>query len=268
MKQSREPAFSDLLAFAHTLADQSSRAILPHFRRAIAVENKSGSGDFDPVTAADREAERAIAAAVRRAYPDHGMVGEEYGSTEATARYRWVIDPIDGTRAFIMGYPLWGTLIGLLDGERPVLGLLNQPFTRERIWTGPRTALLRVADGKPRRISTRPCARIEDAILSTTHPDLFAPGEEIERFLRLKARARMTRYGGDCYAYGMLACGLVDLVAESGLKPHDIVALVPIIERAGGRVTTWDGAPPTAGGRILASGDQGLHDKALRILGG
>jgi myo-inositol-1(or 4)-monophosphatase len=256
------------LTFAHVLADASAQAILPHFRRAIVVDNKSGPGEFDPVTAADRAAERAIAAAIRKTYPDHGLVGEEYGTRTGVARYRWVVDPIDGTRAFIMGYPLWGTLIGLLDGDQPVLGMMDQPFTRERYWSGPKTSHLRLADGRARKIATRTCPRLDDAILSTTHPDLFAAGAEAEGFARLKARARMTRYGGDCYAYAMLAAGHVDLVAEAGLKPHDIVALVPLIERAGGRVTTWDGGPATEGGRILASGDPRLHDKALKVLAG
>lgn len=260
------PPAKTLLAFAHSLADQSAKAILPHFRRPIAVDNKSGPGDFDPVTAADRAAERAIAAMIRRTYPDHGLVGEEYGTHAGEARMRWVVDPIDGTRAFIMGYPVWGTLIGLLDGTEPLLGLMDQPFTRERIWSGPQSSHIRIGDGAARRIRTRACPRLEDAIFSTTHPDLFAPGAEQDGFARLKAKARMTRYGGDCYAYAMLAAGFVDLVAEAGLKPHDIVALMPIIERAGGRITTWDGGPATDGGRILASGDPRLHDKALKLL--
>ena len=258
----------ELLAFAHGLADLAARATLPQFRRRIAVVNKAADGDFDPVTAADRASERAIAAAIRRAYPDHGMIGEEFGARSEGARLSWVVDPIDGTRAFIMGYPMWGTLIGLLDGGIPLLGIMDQPFTRERMWSAPAASHLRVGDGKPRRLATRPCPRIEEAILATTHPDLFAPGLETEGFLRLKARTRMTRYGGDCYAYGMLAAGFVDLVAETGLKPHDIVALVPIVERAGGRITTWSGGPATDGGRILASGDPRLHDKALKILAG
>lgn len=268
MSRKPTPPYRELLDFAHGLADHAARATLPQFRRPIAVDNKAADGEFDPVTAADRAAERAIAAAIGRTYPDHGLAGEEYGVHAEGARMRWVVDPIDGTRAFIMGYPVWGTLIGLLDGPAPVLGLMDQPFTRERMWSGASASYLRVGDGRPRRIRSRSCARIEDAILSTTHPDLFAAGAEAEGFQRLKARARMTRYGGDCYAYAMLAAGFVDLVAEAGLKPHDIVALMPIIERAGGMITTWDGRPATKGGRILASGDPRLHEKALRVLAG
>lgn len=268
MPSQSEPTIETLLPFAHTLADLSGRAILPHFREQIAVDNKSGPGEFDPVTIADRAAEEAVAAAIRAAYPDHGMVGEEFGSHGADARFKWVVDPIDGTRAFIMGYPVWGTLIGLLDGASPVLGIMDQPFTRERFWTAADASYLRVGDGVPRVIRTRPCLRIEDAVLSTTHPDLFVVGEEADGFARLKAKARMTRYGGDCYAYALLAAGFVDLIAEAGLKPHDIVALIPLIERAGGTITTWTGGPATDGGRILASGDPRLHDRALKVLAG
>jgi myo-inositol-1(or 4)-monophosphatase len=167
-----------------------------------------------------------------------------------------------------MGSPLWGTLIGLLEGEAPLLGVMDQPYTRERFWSDATSSHLRTADGRTERLETRPCPRLADALLSTTHPDLFAPGDEAEAFARLKRAVRMARYGGDCYAYGLLAAGFVDVVVEAGLKPHDVVALVPIIERAGGYITTWDGRPATAGGRILASGDPTLHGQAMRLLAG
>ncbi len=279
MTQKSTPSVKSLLTFAQDLADQSAKAILPHFRKVITVDNKAGGNPvdgkvaagtltFDPVTAADRAAERVIAKAISRAFPDHGLVGEEYGTRSAAARFRWVVDPIDGTRAFIMGYPLWGTLIGLLDGESPILGLMDQPYTRERLWCGQGASYLRIADGKVRRIKTRACAKLSDATFSTTDPDLFAPGREAAGFQQMKSRARMTRYGGDCYAYAMLAAGFVDVVVEAGLKSHDIVALIPIIEGAGGRITTWDGGPATEGGRIVAAGDPRLHAEALRVLAG
>lgn len=260
----------ELVVFAHELADRAGAAILPHFRKALAVDDKGAAGGsgFDPVTAADKAAERVISRALRERFPDHGLVGEEYGERAGAGRYRWVVDPIDGTRAFIMGYPLWGTLIGVIEDDAPLVGVLDQPFTRERIWSSKDAAFLRVAGGRSRRISTRGCRRLADAVLSTTHPDLFAPGTEADGFARLKSKVRMTRYGGDCYAYAMLAAGFVDLVAEAGLKPYDIVALIPIIERAGGCITTWDGRPATGGGRILASGDPALHARALEVLSG
>jgi len=261
-----QPSFKALLESAHELADLSGRIIRPYFRKPLSVTDKGLKGAFDPVTAADREAERAIARALAERWPDHGVIGEELGGRRQNARLRWVVDPIDGTRAFIMGSPLWGTLIGLLDEEAAVLGLMDQPFTRERFWSGAKTSYFRNADGKARRIKTRACPRLADAILSTTHPDLFEAGSEVEAFAQLKSKVRMTRYGGDCYGYCLLAAGFVDVVVEAGLKPHDVVALIPIIERAGGCITTWTGAPATAGGRILASGDARLHDRILRML--
>jgi myo-inositol-1(or 4)-monophosphatase len=260
------PPFKALLDFAHELADLSGTVIRPYFRRPLAVSNKASKGAFDPVTAADKAAERAIAGAIARRWPEHGLLGEEFGRSRAGARLCWVVDPIDGTRAFIMGSPLWGTLVGLLDGETPVLGLMDQPFTGERFWSGEKASYLRAGEGKARRLKTRACPRLADAIVSTTHPDLFEPGAEVQGFARLKARVRMTRYGGDCYGYCLVAAGHVDMVVEAGLKPHDVVALIPIIERAGGRITTWTGEPATEGGRILATGDPRLHQEALAVL--
>lgn len=255
-----------LMEFAHDLADISGAVILPYFRRPLSVKNKAGPSAFDPVTAADRGAERAIRKAILARYPDHDVIGEEYGGADRGARYRWLIDPIDGTRSFIMGSPLWGTLIGLFDGTRPLLGLMDQPFTRERFWSDGAAARWRAPTGKARRVATRACPSLEDAILTTTHPDLFAAGEEAERLAAVRARVRMVRYGGDCYGYCLLAAGFVDLIIEAGLKPYDVAPLVPIIEAAGGMVTTWDGGPASGGGRIVASGDPRVHEQALRIL--
>ena len=258
--------FKPLLSLAHDLADRSRAVILPQFRKPLDVANKAGAQAFDPVTKADRAAERAIAKLIRERAPDHGLVGEEYGRERQEAPYQWVVDPIDGTRSFITGSPLWGTLIGLLREGEPVLGLMDQPFTAERFWSDRTAAYLAVGTTKPRRIRTRACPRLSDSILMTTSPDLFQAGAETDGFLRVKKEARMTRYGGDCYSYCLLAAGFVDLIVESGLKNYDIVALIPIVERAGGRVTTWDGRPATEGGRILASGDPALHDRALKLL--
>lgn len=259
-------AFKDLLALAHDLADQSRAAIRPHFRKQMAVDNKAGAGGFDPVTRADQGAERAIVRLLRSRVPEHGIIGEEYGESRSEAALQWVVDPIDGTRSFITGTPMWGTLIGLLHSGMPVLGLMDQPYTGERYWSGEAAAYLREAEGKPRRIRTRACPRVGDALMMTTSPELFEPGDETEGFERVRREVRMTRYGGDCYAYCLLAAGFVDLVIEAGLKSYDIVALIPIIERAGGRVTTWDGRPATSGGRILAAGDPKLHGKVLKLL--
>jgi myo-inositol-1(or 4)-monophosphatase len=258
--------FSSLLDFAHGLADLSGTIIRPYFRKSLAVANKGEKGAFDPVTKADRAAERAIRRAIKERWPDHGLIGEELGSSGHNRRFRWVVDPIDGTRAFIMGSPLWGTLIGLLEEEKPILGLMDQPFTGERFWSGAAGAHMRVGTGKPRRIQTRACASLAEATLTTTHPELFAKGREAQAFARLAERVRMTRYGGDCYGYCLLAAGFVDLVVEAGLKAHDVVALIPIIERAGGRITTWEGGPAAAGGAVIAASDPRVHEQAMAIL--
>jgi myo-inositol-1(or 4)-monophosphatase len=258
-------SFAALLETAHKLADLSGELILRRFRRPIAVEDKGSPLGFDPVTAADRDAERTISRYLLRHHPSHAIVGEEHGGREGTSSLRWVIDPIDGTKAFIMGSPLWGTLIGLLDGETPLLGMMNQPFTGERIWASRTATHWRTADGRMRRARTRACPKLENAILTTTSPDLIGERDR-KKFSEVSARARLTRYGGDCYGYCLLAGGHTDLLIETGLKPHDIVALIPIIERAGGRITTWDGKPATHGGRIVAAGDPALHAQVLKIL--
>jgi myo-inositol-1(or 4)-monophosphatase len=266
--RARDIAGAGLIDFAHTLADLSGPAILRYFRRSIAVNNKAEGRAFDPVTAADRAAERVIRAAIAKRFPDHGILGEEFAARPGAGRFQWVLDPIDGTRTFITGSPLWGTMIGLLESGAPVLGLVDQPFIGERFWADRRTGRMRGPDGKARKLRTRACASLADAVLTSTHPDLFTAPDEIKGFARLKTRARMTRYGGDCYGYCLLAAGFVDVIVESGLKPHDVVALIPIIEAAGGRITTWDNEPAQQGGRILAAGDPRVHREALVLLKG
>jgi histidinol phosphatase-like enzyme (inositol monophosphatase family) len=255
--------------FAHALADRAGAAVLPHFRRRLAVANKAGtSGQYDPVTVADRAAERAMRAAIAKAFPDHGIIGEEFAPRAGAGSYQWVLDPIDGTRAFIMGSPLWGTLIGLVEDGVPILGLMDQPFTRERFWAAGGRAHLRGPDGKTRRLRTRACAGLAEAVLTSTHPDLFESQPEAGAFARVKRRARLTRFGGDCYGYCLLAAGCVDVVVEAGLKPHDVIPLIPIIEGAGGQITTWDGKPALDGGQILATGDRRVHAEVLGLLAG
>jgi myo-inositol-1(or 4)-monophosphatase len=266
--KARTPATDPHLEFAHTLADISGAAILPYFRKRLVIKNKAGISGYDPVTAADRAAERAIRKAILQRFPDHGLIGEEYGERAGKGRYHWLIDPIDGTRAFLTGSPVWGTLIGLLEEGAPVLGLMDQPFTRERCWSEARQARWRGADGRVRRITTRACTRLADSVLTATHPDMFASPAEAARFDELKSRVRMTRFGGDCYGYCLLAAGFIDLIAEVGLKSFDVAALVPIIERAGGVITSWEGNSAVEGGRILAAGDRRVHEQALAILHG
>jgi len=254
---------SDLRPFLEKLADAASAEIIPHFRTAFAVESK-GSNGFDPVTVADRAAETAIRKLIGATYPTHGIVGEEFPAERAGAEHVWVIDPIDGTRAFIAGIPVWGTLIGLLSKGAPALGMMVQPFTGER-FAGDGKSAWYTGPGGPRALKTRPCAKLADAILSTTTPFLF-DDVEMPAYRRVESAARMARYGGDCYAYAMLAAGCIDVVIEAGLKPYDIVALIPVIEGAGGKVTTWDGGSAAGGGRVVATGDPRLHETVLNML--
>jgi myo-inositol-1(or 4)-monophosphatase len=256
----------DFSAFVDDLATRSGSAILPFFRTAIATRDKSLGGSFDPVTEADRAAEVAMRQLIKRSFPGHGIVGEEYGEENADAEFVWVLDPIDGTKSFICGMPAWGTLIGLLRGGRPAFGMMHQPFTRER-FTGDGLAATYRGPAGERTLRTRPCDGLGDAILATTSPLLMA-ADKLAAFRRVEDKVRLSRYGGDCYAYCMLAAGHIDLVIECGLKPHDIVALIPIIEGAGGIVTTWEGEPAQGGGSIVAAGDPRIHREALGLLQG
>ncbi len=236
----------DFERFVHDLATRSGEAILPFFRTALTARNKAGPGAFDPVTEGDKAGEVVLRRMIRETFPAHGVIGEEFGTENADAEYVWVLDPIDGTRAFMSGLPVWGTLIGLKRGGAPVFGMMHQPFTGERFFGDGEGARYRGPDGE-RELMTRACATLADATLMTTSPRLFR-GKEKAAFERVEKEVRLTRFGCDCYAYCMVAAGHVDLVIETGLQPYDIVALAPIIEGAGGVVTTWEGGSPAEGG--------------------
>ncbi len=244
------------LALAEALADAAGEVIRRYFRQAIAIDDKS---DLSPVTIADREAEAAMRRLIDERFPEHGIIGEEHGRSRAEADYVWVLDPIDGTKSFISGIPLFGTLIALVHRGRPVLGIIDQPISRER-WRG--------AEGHPSTLNgapirTRPCASLAAATLFCTTPDMFG-GAEAEAFARLRSAVKLTRYGADCYAYAVLASGFVDLVVEGSLKPYDYCALAPLIAGAGGVMTDWQGRPLglASDGRVIACGDPGLAEAA------
>ena len=250
------------IAAAAAAANVAAAVIRPFFRSRLDADLKH---DSSPVTIADMTAEQAMRAVLAHRFPGHGIEGEEYGVDRAHARYRWVLDPIDGTRAFITGRPIFGTLIALLDDGRPILGILDQPISGER-WTGaaghPTTFT-----GGPGQIGVRPCPSLASAELSCTAPEIFSE-PETRRWRRLQAAAARTTWGGDCYAYGLIALGGVDVIAEAGLKLWDWAALVPIIEGAGGRITDWAGHPlhPGSNGQVLAVGDPALHQAAIDLL--
>jgi len=254
----------DFAAFVDELASVAGEAVRPFFRTMLGVENKAHSGPFDPVTAADRAAEQAMRALIKKNFPEHGIIGEEFSADRPNASYVWVLDPIDGTKSFISGMPVWGTLIGLLKDGMPVYGMMHQPFIGESFTGDGENARYRGPAGE-RKLLTRPCAQLKEATVFTTSPGLMTKPERA-LFEKVEAKTRLSRYGGDCYAYCMVAGGFIDLVIETGLKPHDIVALVPIIEGAGGIVTDWTGGPAAKGGRIVAAGDKRVHAETLALL--
>ncbi len=256
----------DFAAFVEELATISGETIRPFFRSAIDVENKSRSGGFDPVTAADRAAEAAMRTMIKRTFPAHGVIGEEFEPEHPDAEYVWVLDPIDGTKSFISGMPVWGTLIALTRNGEPIYGMMHQPFIREQFSGDGHGARYRGPAGD-RTLRVRPCASLGDAVLCTTSPLLMKDADR-KRFVRVEKDVRLSRYGGDCYAYCVLAAGHVDLVIETELKPYDVLALIPIIEGAGGVITTWDNKPAHKGGRIVAAGDKRVHAQAMALLNG
>lgn len=265
MTHSFERDGADRIAFLHHLADLSGEVILRHFRRPIRVENKTGQdAAFDPVTVADRDAEAAIRNAIASTYASDTVIGEEFGRS-GEGPWTWVLDPIDGTRGFVAGVTTWGTLIGLLHAGEPQAGMMNQPFTAERYWASPGGGHYRGPDGE-RPLRASDCRALEDAVLATTAPELFAPGWEADAFAAVSARTRFTRYGTDCHAYCLLAAGSIDLVVEAGLHSYDIAPLIPIVEAAGGVVTCWDAGPASEGGRIVAAATPELHKAARKIL--
>ncbi len=254
----------DFEAFVGELATVSGDAIRPFFRTALGVEDKSRGGAFDPVTAADRTAEQAMRSLIRQKFPSHGIMGEEFGTERGDAEFVWILDPIDGTKSFISGMPAWGTLICLARAGKPVFGMAHQPFIGER-FSGDGLAATYRGPAGDRALRVRPCAALTDAVLYTTSPRLMNAADRAA-FARVEEAVRLSRYGGDCYSYCMLAAGCVDLVIETELKPYDIAALIPIIRGAGGVVTTWNGEAPETGGRIVAAGDRRIHMAALELL--
>ena len=259
---------SALLAFAHRLADAAAEQTLPLFRAALEIDNKLGVDGFDPVTHADRNAEAAIRDLILAEFPDHGILGEEFGEKPSSGSgddFCWVIDPVDGTRSFIAGMPIWGTLIALSQNDVPVLGVMDQPYVGERFCAARAGPALHVRAGKSTPITTRACPTLEHATIATTAPELLISPGAAALWADISARARLVRYGGDCYNYVLLAAGFVDIVIEEGLNPYDIQALIPIIEQAGGVVSDWQGGPAHAGGQIVACGDPRLHEAILTL---
>ncbi|HXV01408.1 MAG TPA: histidinol-phosphatase [Caulobacteraceae bacterium] len=256
----------DLDAFLVELNRASARAILPLFRADHGLEDKGGEAGFDPVTAADKGAESAIRALISRRYPDHGVIGEEHGEDRPGADFVWVIDPIDGTRGFIAGLPLWTTLIGLRHEGRPVLGSIGQPFLGE-IFIGSAAGSRLIANDGEQPLRTRAGVPLSQAIIATTDPEGCFDREEMTAWRALRRASRLARLGCDAYAYAMVAAGRLDLVVEAGLKCWDIDAAIPVIAGAGGLVTDWAGGPVgQRGGQVVLAGDRSLLEAALAAM--
>ena len=255
-------ALDAYLALAAELADAAGAAIRPYFRTALAVDDKA---DLSPVTAADRAAEMAMRQMIAARFPEHGIIGEEYGREREDAEFVWVLDPIDGTKSFISGVPLFGTLVALARQGTPIIGIIDQPISRER-WIG---AAGRETTHNGRAARCRACPGIAAATVFATSLDMFRDADS-DAFARVSRAAKLVRYGADCYAYGLVALGFVDVVIEASLKPYDFSAMLPIVEGAGGVATDWQGAPLglSSDGRVLIAGDKRTHSDALALLRG
>lgn len=252
---------AELVDFALKLATAARAETLPRWRNGIPAEDKGGTA-FDPVTDADREAERVMRSLIEQHFPDHGISGEEFGETRSSSSLMWSLDPVDGTRSFMCRLPTWTTLIALLEDGKPVLGVIDAPVLGETyVGHAGRSWLYGAENNLEVRASG--CAALSDARLSTTDPYLF---EEPGPFQRLRAQAKVTRYGHDGYAYACLAAGTLDLVVETGLKPHDYNALIPVVRGAGGHIGDWNGGEDFGRGAVVAAATQQLYEEAVAIL--
>jgi myo-inositol-1(or 4)-monophosphatase len=255
---------STFTAFMRELADAARGETLPRWALGIAADDKSGGDAFDPVTEADREAERVMREMIEARFPDHGISGEEFGDKAANGPFLWSLDPIDGTRSFICGMPTWVTLVALLRDGAPALGLIDAPRLGERYLGDCERAVLVTAEGEA-SLSSSSCRKLADARFSTTDPFLFA-GAEADALARLQERVRTTRYGHDGYAYARLAAGSIDLVVETGLKPHDYNALIPVVRGSGGAIGNWSGGDDFTAGQIVAAATPDLFEEAVELL--
>jgi myo-inositol-1(or 4)-monophosphatase len=256
---------ADALTFAKEVMLASGEIALKYFRQQYNVDNKLGGQGFDPVTQADREVEAFLRDKLASRFPEFGVIGEEGGTTVGSSDLSWIIDPIDGTKAFISGFPTWGTLLGLQKGGKVLAGLMYQPATSELFYGSAAGGFLQ-QKGESKPLRTRSTSRLADAILYCTHESMFVDPEHLAAFRRIASKSRLQRFGGDCYAYCMLALGQIDLVVEDTLQPYDIVPLIPIIEAAGGVVTDDKGKTPINGGFVIAAATKELYEEAISLL--
>ena len=258
------PDWAELTRFAIALAEAAAEAILPYFRQNTAIDVKDGLV-WDPVTEGDRAGERAIRHMIEHRYPDHAIHGEEYGIKQGRAPFTWVLDPVDGTRAFVSGMPTWATLIGLSFEGRPMVGLMNQPVVGDMFYGNPQGAW-HAYRGATSAIATRQGVPLARATLGTTAPELYRSDEDQRRFQALRAKAQLTRYGGDSYFFCLMAAGHMDIAMDCGLQLYDIAPLLPIVTGAGGVAAEWTGGDLYKGGNVITAGSQALLDEALAIM--
>lgn len=258
------PDWDEMTRFAVALAEASAAAILPYFRQNADVEIKDGPV-WDPVTEGDRAGERAIRALIEERYPDHGILGEEYGTKDARSPFTWVLDPVDGTRAFVCGMPTWATLIGLSVEGKPAIGLMNQPVVGDMFYGNPEGAW-HVYRGRAAALATRRGIPLARASIGTTAPELYRSADDQRRFQALRSKAQLTRYGGDAYFYCMMAAGHLDIAMDCALQPYDITPLLPIVTGAGGVAAEWTGGDISRGGNVITAGSEALLEEALAVM--
>ena len=258
------PDWTELTRFAIALAKASAAEILPFFRRNTAIDVKQAIA-WDPVTEGDRAGERIIRRMIERHYPDHAIHGEEYGMKEGRSPFKWVLDPVDGTRSFVCGMPTWATLIGLSYEDKPMLGLMNQPVVGDMFYGNPEGAW-HDYQGKTEAIRTRSGVNLASAMVGTTAPELYRSEPDQQAFQRLRGTARLTRYGGDAYFYCMVASGHLDIALDCDLQAYDISPLLPIVTGAGGAAAEWTGKNPAHGGNVITAGSKALLDEALAVM--
>jgi myo-inositol-1(or 4)-monophosphatase len=262
MEQAGNP--EELTAFALELAQRSAEVILPYFRKQVDVDVKK-SVVWDPVTEGDRAGERVMRAMIEERYPDHGILGEEFGVKESRSGFTWVLDPIDGTRAFICGMPTWATLIGLMRDGEPLIGVMNQPFVGETFYANS-AGSWSIHQGQRRGLATRPYRPLQEAIITTTAPELYRSETEKAVLARMSKSTRLTRYGGDAYFFCVMAAGQVDIAMDAHMEAYDIAPLIPIIRGAGGVVCTWDRGDPSRGGNVIAASCEKTLEEALSVI--
>lgn len=256
----------ELLDFAVQIAHEAGHIAMRYFRSDLDVLNKSNNNlFFDPVTNADRDVERFLRSKITERFPKHTIIGEEGGTSGGGGAYTWFIDPIDGTRGFIAGSPMWGILIGLMEGENCIAGLMHQPYTKETYIGSPEGAFI-LTESNKQPINSSEVAHISDSVMCSTHHLMFNNNRDMNVFHALVDSCRFSRFGTDCYGYSLLAMGFVDFVLESNLAPYDIVPLIAVVEASGGIVTDWNGQSAHRGGNIIASSNMALHKALLALI--